>query len=156
MINPYQEIINLLKENKIDYKETEHEAVYTSQEAAAIRNISISQIAKSLLLKYGGDFALLVLPGNRKLDSKKVKNLLGVKEFRFAAPEEVEEKMGCQIGACYPFGNIIGLTTYLDKAVSKNKIILFNPGLHTRSIEISWSDYYSLVKPKIVDISKMD
>ena len=79
MLNPYKEIINLLKINNIPYKETEHEPVYTSEQAAKVRGISISQGAKSLLLKCGDDFILVVLPGDRKLDSKKLKNLLKIK-----------------------------------------------------------------------------
>jgi len=154
MVNPYQEIINLLKINKIPYKETEHEPVYTSEQAAKVRGTSISQGAKSLLLKCEDDFILVILPGDRKLNSKKLKNLLNVKDLRFAFPEEIKNKMGCEIGACYPFGNLIGLPTYVDKFLSKNDTISFNPGLHTRSIEIKFRDFYSLVKPKIVDISE--
>jgi len=154
MINPYEEIINLLKTNNISYKETEHEPVYTSEQAAKVRGISISQGAKSLLLKCEDDFILVVLPGDRKLDSKKLKNLLKIKEFRFALPEEVKDKMGCEIGACYPFGNLIGLPTYVDISLSKNDIISFNPGLHTCSIEIKQRDFYSLAKPKMVDIAE--
>lgn len=154
MINPYKEIINLLKTNNIPYKETEHEPVYTSEQAAKVRGISISQGAKSLLLKCGNDFVLVVLPGDCKLDSKKLKNLLKIKEVRFALPEEVKDKMGCEIGACYPFGNLIELPTYVDNSLSKQDVISFNPGLHTRSIEIKWRDFYSLVKPKMVDIAE--
>ena len=154
MINPYEEIINLLKTNNISYKETEHEPVYTSEQAAKVRGISASQGAKSLLLKCKDDFILIVLSGDRKLDSKKLKNLLKIKEFRFALPEEVKDKMGCEIGDCYPFGNLIELPTYIDNSLSKNDIISFNPGLHTRSIEIKWQDFYSLVKPKMVDIAE--
>lgn len=154
MVNPYEEIINLLKTNNIPYKETEHEPVYTSEQAAKVKGISISQIAKSLILKCEDNFIIVVLPGDRKLDSKKLKNLLKIKEFRFATPEEVKDKMGCEVGACYPFGNLIGLPTYVDNSLSKNKIISLNPGLHTHSIEIKWRDFYLRVKPKIVDISK--
>ena len=154
MVNPYEKIINLLKTNNILYKETEHEPVYTSEQAAKIRGISINQGAKSLLLKSGNDFVLVVLPGNCRLNSKKLKNILKIKNFRFALPEEVQDKMGCDIGACYPFGNLIDLPTYVDSSLSKNDIISFNPGLHTNSIEIKWQDFYSVVKPKMVDISE--
>ena len=153
MFNPYKEIINLLTTNIIRYEETEHEPVYTSEQAAKVRGTSVSQGAKSLLLKSGNSFILVVLPGNRKLDSKKLKNLLGIKDIHFALPEEVSDKMGCEIGACYPFGNLIGLPTHVDKSLANNDIISFNPGLHTISIDIEWRDFYKLVKPKLVHIS---
>jgi len=154
MVNPYKKIINLLKENNIFYKETKHKPVYTSEQASKTRGISMNQGAKSLLLKCENNFVLVVLPGNRRLDSKKLKNILKIKKFRFASSEEVKNKMGCDVGACYPFGNIIGLQTYADNLLSKNDIISFSPGLHTHSIEIKWHDFYLLIKPNIIDISE--
>src|SRR5438105_338922 len=108
-MKPYEKIIQLLDQSQILYELLEHEAVYTSEQAAKIRGLSLDQGAKSLLLKAKNDFILVVLPGNKKLDSKRVKQLLFVKDLRFATPEEVKEIMGCEVGACYPFGNIIGI-----------------------------------------------
>ncbi len=153
MFNPYKEIINLLTINNIRYEETEHEPVYTSEQAAKVRGTHISLGVKSLLLKSGNSFILVVLSGNRKLDSRKLKTLLKITDFHFALPEEVRDKMGCEIGACYPLGSLIGLPTHVDKSLAKNDIISFNPGLHTISIDIEWRDFCKLVKPKLVHIS---
>ena len=155
-MNPYEEITNLLRINNISYKETKHEPVYTSEQAAKVRGESKSKGAKSLLLKSENDFILIVLPGDRKLNSQKLKSLLRIKKIRFATPEEVKEKMGCEVGACYPFGNVIDLPTYVDNSLSKNDIIVFNPGLHTHSIELRWQDFSLVVKPKIVNISRKE
>ena len=154
MCNPYQEIVKLLKIHNIAYEDTEHEAVYTSAQAAQIRGISASQGAKALLLKCDSGFILALLPGDRKLNSRKLKNMLNIKNLRFASPEEVKDTMGCEIGACYPFGNLIKLPTYADNCLSTNDTISFNPGIHTHSIEMKWQDFYLLVKPKMVDISE--
>ena len=154
MCSPYQKIVKLLKTNNISYQDTGHEPVYTSAQAAEIRGISASQGAKALLLKCESGFILALLPGDRKLDSRKLKNLLNVKGLRFAFPEEVKDIMGCEIGACYPFGNLINLPTYADNHLSTNDTVSFNPGVHTRSIEMKWKDLYMLVKPKMVDITK--
>jgi Ala-tRNA(Pro) deacylase len=154
MCNPYQEIVKLLKTCNIFYEDTEHEPVYTSAQAAQIRGISASQGAKALLLKSGNGFILALLQGDHRLDSRKLKSLLKIKNLRFASPEEVKDIMGCEIGACYPFGNLIGLPTYADNYLSANDTISFNPGVHTHSIEMKWQDFYSLVKPIMVDISE--
>src|SRR4051812_49337928 len=112
--NPYQEITSLLKNSSISFEEIHHEPVRTSEEAAAVRGLSMSEGAKSLLLKCDGNLTLAIIPSNRKLDSKKVKKLLKVKDIRFATPEEVKEQMGCEVGACYPFGQIAGVKTIVD------------------------------------------
>lgn len=147
MVNPYEEIINFLDKNNIAYEVIEHEPVFTSEQAAQVRGLSLKQGAKSLLLKADKDFILVILPGDKKLDSKKLKNLLGIKNLRFATSEEVKEIMGCEIGACYPFGNLINVKMFVDTTLSKNEIISFNPGVHSTSIRVRWKDYYIKVKP---------
>ena len=152
MQNPYLAIQNFLKQSHIEYESIEHEPVYTSEQAAKIRGISLKQGAKSLLLKAKNEFILAVLPGDKRLDSKKLKTLLGVKDLRFASPEEVKEIMGCEIGACYPFGNLIGIKMVIDNSLAVNDIISFNPGVHHVSIKLKWSDYNFSVKPDLEDI----
>lgn len=153
MSNPYEEIVKLLRSKAVHFEELLHEPVYTSEQAAAVRGLQMHAGAKSLLLKAGDEFVLAVLPGDRKLDSKKLREYLGVKELRFAKPEEVKEVMGCEIGACYPFGEIAGVRMIVDPSLSENEIISFNPGVHNKSIKIGWEDYSKVTNPKISDIS---
>ena len=49
---------------------TRHAPVFTSEEAAAVRGAPLSSGAKALIVKAGDDFVLLVIPADRKLDSK--------------------------------------------------------------------------------------
>jgi len=83
-MRPYDKITELLRAHHINYQELDHEPVYTSQEAARIRGLSLDEGAKSLLLKTKHKFVLVVLAGSKKLDSKKLKNILSVKDLRFA------------------------------------------------------------------------
>lgn len=152
-MKPYEDIVGVLKANSISYKELDHEPVYTSEQAATIRGFSLDSGAKSLLLKADNKFVLTVLSGSKRLDSKKLKKTLGVKNLRFATPEEVKENMGCEVGACYPFGSIIQLDTYLDDSLTKQTDISFNPGLHNKSLVIKLSDYLMIENPKKVNVA---
>ena len=154
MKNPYDAIIQLLDEAHCTYEKIEHEPVFTSEEAAAIRGVNMSQAAKSLLFKTKeNNFVLVVLPGDKRADSRKLKACLGTKSIRFATPEEVEEHMGCKIGSCYPLGAIAGLTTLVDESLGQNKEIFFNPGRHDISIHMAYADYIALSRPKVIDIA---
>lgn len=106
MQNPYQAIVDLLNSHGVSFETIEHEPVFTSDQAATVRGITTEAGAKSLLLNTDGSFVLCILPGSKKLDTKKVKKLIRVKNLRFATPEEVLDVMGCEVGACYPFGNL--------------------------------------------------
>ncbi|HSX30355.1 MAG TPA: YbaK/EbsC family protein [Candidatus Saccharimonadales bacterium] len=146
--------MKLLEESHIDYERVEHEPVYTSEQAAAVRGFTLQQGAKSLLFKVGsGDFVLVVVPGDKRVDSRKLKKLLRVKDARFARPEEVQAQLGCEIGACYPLGKVAGLRTLCDLCVGRNETIAFNPGRHDVSIKLRYADYVRLARPEIVDIT---
>ena len=151
--NPYTQLVELFSSNNVEYELIEHEPVYTSSEAANIRGLGLKNGAKSLLLKIDDQFMMFVLPGDQKLDSKKLKILTGSKKIRFASPEEVEEITGTQIGAVYPFGEIAGVPMYVDIKLAENEIIAFNPGVHDKSIIMKWSEYKKCLNTNLVDIS---
>lgn len=145
MENPFEKIIQFLEAKGAKYEIFEHEPVYTSEQAAKARGESLGDGAKSLLLKAGDSFLLAVLPGDKRLDNKKLKKILGVKNIRFATSEEVKEIMGCEIGACYPIGDIAGVRTIVDNAFLHNINICFNPGVHDKTIKMKWNDYRLVV-----------
>ncbi len=151
--NPFEEIVKLLKQNAVEFETFNHEAVYTSEQAARTRGESLHSGAKSLILKAGDEFVMAILPGDLKLDSKKLKQILGIKDLRFARPEEVKELVGCEIGAVYPFGSIPGIKMVVDKRLGESEVIFFNPGLHDRTIKMRYEDYIKVTKPMIVEIT---
>src|SRR5215469_9171296 len=76
-----------------------HEPVFTSEQAAAVRGVPLSSGAKALVIKADEAFALLVVPADRKLNSKKARAALGASSIRFANREEVERLTGLQPGS---------------------------------------------------------
>ena len=151
-MDPFSKILELLQSHRVKFEKIEHEPVYTSEQAAAVRGISLESGAKSLLLKAKGGFVLVVVPGSKRIDSKKIKKILQVKDIRFASPEEVKEQMGCEVGSCYPLGNVAGLRTLVDTSLSQNDTISFNPGRHDTSIKMRYADYQRIADPEVVEV----
>jgi Ala-tRNA(Pro) deacylase len=96
---------------------------------------------------------LLVLPADRKLDSRKARDALVVKSLRFASKEEVQTLTGLQPGAIPPFGSLFQLPSYCDPALGENPIINFNAGDHALSIQMTYEDYVRVEKPQIISIT---
>jgi Ala-tRNA(Pro) deacylase len=153
----------LLDQQGVKYQTFEHEAVRTSEEAAATRpEFSLAQGAKALLIRVkktgvSGDsakeFVQIVLPGDARFDSKKAKTILGAKDLRFATEEEVSELTdGVKPGGLPPFGNIFGLNVYVDQTLLINKEIIFNAGDRRYSIALKVDDYLAVVQPQIVEV----
>lgn len=145
-MDPYIQIKDLLQYNSIEFDEVEHAPVFTSTEAQEVTGISLHQGVKSLLIKSKNGYGLFVLPGDTRLDAKKVKKILGVSNLRFATPQEVEEVMRCAVGACYPFGTICKTPMFVDRSILKNTQISFNPGRHDRTITLAVDDYQQIAE----------
>ncbi len=143
--NPYNEIINLLNKNKVEYQISKYDPAHADKEADGV---------KALLFKTDDDFVLVIIPVNKRVSEKKLKELLKVEKVKLAFPEEVKKVMGCETGACYPIGNIIPVKTLIDKSIREKGTISFNPGVHNKTIMMATKDYFGLAKGEVVDTSQ--
>lgn len=116
----------------------EHEAVITSEQAAKTRGFELKQGIKALLFTDGKDWAIVDVPGDQKVDQKKVAEQLkwSKGKIRMATPEEVMQKTHCEIGAVPPFGHKDEIQILVDTRVYENQESAFNIGLRTRSVRI--------------------
>lgn len=146
----FQKIVNFLEESKISYQLLEHGPVFTSEQAAKVRGTNIKAGAKALVFKADGKPVMIVVPGDKRVDTKRFKEIYKVGDLTFVSAEEVEGIMeGVKIGAVHPLGNLHNLPVYIDQSLGRNKEIIFNAGLHEKSIKMSYQDYYKLVRPII-------
>ncbi len=141
MSTVFDRVASTLTVAGVSFSVARHAPVFTSEEAAAVRGAPLSSGAKALVVKAGDQFVLLVLPADRKLDSKKARAALGERSIRFASRDEVFEVTGLLPGSIPPFGSLFGLPTVADPAISDNPAINFNAGDHAISIQMSPADY---------------
>ena len=152
-MSAFEKLKSFLDENKVSYEYKEHEEVRTSEEAAKARGEDIKIGAKAMILKCDDKFIMLVLSAAKKIDSKRVKEILNVKSLRFATPEEVEHLTGCVPGGVPPFANIFGIDLIVDKTIQMNEFMAFNAGERTKSLKLKTADYLRLLKPRIEEFS---
>jgi len=149
MEHVFNKIKELLDKNNISYNLLEHEPTPTSKDAARVRGTKEEQGAKAIILRSKGEFILCVLPGNEKINLKKLRLILNKRSLSLATREEVIKTTDCVPGEVPPFGNIFKIKTFVDKSLLKNKEIAFNAGLMTKSIVMSSSDFIKIVNPII-------
>jgi prolyl-tRNA editing enzyme YbaK/EbsC (Cys-tRNA(Pro) deacylase) len=150
-----EKILEILDEENIEYKHLTHDHVHSSHDAAKIRGNRVEQAAKAIVLKVKNSegqylFIQCVLPGHKKIDLKKLKQILNLKSAGLASPEEVLEKTGCTIGSVPPFGMLFGLETYADETLRCEEQIVFSAGTHNDSIMLRSKDYMIVAKPRIL------
>jgi Ala-tRNA(Pro) deacylase len=149
----FERIEAWLTQRGVPFTVLRHEPVFTSEQAAAVRGTPLASGAKALVMKAGERFVLFVLPADRKLDSRKAREGLGVKGLRFATKEEVEQRTGLQPGSIPPFGSLFGLATYCDPALAQNASINFNAGDHAISIQMTYPDYAAVEQPTVMPLA---
>jgi len=150
----FEKIKKVLDDNQIGYQIFEHKPVYTSKQAAAIRDEDPSIGAKSIVFFVDQKPILIVVPGDKKIDTNKFRRDFRVKDLRMAKPEEVKKICGIEIGSIPPWGSVMRLKTYFDETLAQKPMIVFNAGLHTVSIKMKTGDFLALEKPTIGQFSR--
>ena len=157
------QITTLLIERGCWFERFEHEPVRTSEEAAKVRpEYSLEQGTKTLIVRARRPneekrFVMIVVPGDKQFDPKKLKAATGYSDVRFATPEEVGKiTEGIIPGGVPPWGQLFGLQIFADRQVFGNEKIIFNAGDRRVSVGMFSGDYLAIVTPSVVDIVKSD
>ena len=79
-----EKIKEILDSFSIEYEILNHEPVYTSLDAAKIRDTGLSNGAKALVFMADGKPILIVVPGDKKVDLRKFKQKFSIKDLRMA------------------------------------------------------------------------
>ena len=157
----FEKIKQLLDSHTIHYTSFEHEPVRTSEDAANVRERltgipaaeHLKRGAKAMIIRSEGKYYQFVLSAVRKLDFKKVKQVLHTESATLASPEEVQKITDCVPGSVPPFGNLFGIPVYVDPSLLVNETIDFNAGETTVSILMKKDDWDRIVQPEVVSFS---
>lgn len=148
----FEKLLALLDSGNARYRVLEHPAEGRSDLVATIRGTAPGQGAKAMLCKSKvgeGPLVLAVLPGDQKVDFKKVAEAVGMKKVTLASPEEAMVATGCVIGAIPPFSFTEDIFLVVDPALVESFAeIAFNAGRLDRSIVLDSKDYVRLAMPK--------
>jgi Ala-tRNA(Pro) deacylase len=144
----------LLDSCAVTYELMEHAPVFTSEEAARVRGTDIREGAKALLFLADGRPVLLVVPGDRRVDSRAFKQRFGVQDLRLVAAAELRQLTGLAPGAVPPFGSVMGLPTYVDAALATGQRMAFNAGSHSASIRMAVADFLAVERAIVEAFSR--
>ena len=82
-----------------------HEPVLTMADVERVLGVSLDQTAKTLVVKVADQIYLVAIPGDARLDKRKLAMLLGIsrKHIDLLSAAAVEESIGLPLGAIPPF-----------------------------------------------------
>lgn len=146
-------IVELLESQAVPHRVLRHPPALTSEEVARLRSTPLGAGAKALVCHADNRIVLIVVPADRRLDGREFKRQTGVKNVRMVDAARVEELVGAPVGAVPPFGSLVGLSTYADRAVVARDEIAFNAGARDVSVAMRGPDYGALERPILGDFA---
>lgn len=133
--------------------EVEHSTA-TVDTAAKALGVEPGRIAKTLAVRAGDHFFLLVTRGNARLDNRKCKDEFGARP-RMLGAEETMDLTGHPVGGVCPFGLKNPLPVYLDVSLKAFEIVYPAGGSLNTSVEVPTERLFELVAERWVDLCRI-
>lgn len=143
-----------------------HDAVFTVEEARALRGDLPGAHCKNLFLKdKKGALYLIVCLEERRIDMKALSMLLGAARLSFGRPELLVERLGVEPGSVTPFAVINDVATddaavsvVLDADMMQAPLVNYHPLVNTATVAMAPSDLIRFLDacrhtPAIIDLA---
>lgn len=131
----------------------------TSAGVAADLGVPVAQVVKAMIVQRSvrapgqGEFAVMVVPGDRKLSLKKAAATLGDKGLRLAAERDVIRVTGYQIGSVSVLGfrrdDIAG---YVDRRVLDLPQVIISAGRPDAGLALAPAGMVQVMGAEVADI----
>jgi Ala-tRNA(Pro) deacylase len=137
-----------LDTNEVPYRVHRHARAYTATAVAKAEQVPLSEMAKVVLLRGGRRYLMAVIPASRRLDLEQVRSVTEEPDLELASEPELAQLFpDCETGAMPPFGNLFGIAVWVDDALGRESVTVFNAGNHSETVHMRYADFVRLVKP---------
>lgn len=124
----------------------------TSKEAAAALGCSVGQIGKTIVFDVEGEAVLVLLEGDRKVDTMKLENAIGKKAGRASLPF-IAEKTGFKAGGVAPVNKKGISLIVIDKGVFSRDFLWVSAGSRTAVMKIKTAGLDKTLNAAVSEIS---
>lgn len=142
-----------LDEARVAYRVLRHDApVFTCDDAARARGMTLAQITKTMLGKDpAGQLYAILLPGDRRLKIKRVRQAAGGQPIELVPPDEISSQLGLILGAISPVDLLGRAEIYIDRRLLDQDTISISAGVPEAGIALSPRDLAELLGGQVGD-----
>jgi Ala-tRNA(Pro) deacylase len=132
-----------------------HRQAYTSTDEARALGIDAGEVLKTLAVRTGSGYVLVVIPASRRLDLHLVRDALGDHHARLASEAELDRDFaGYQLGALPPLGGLLGSEVFIDPEVLGHDLVVFAAGTQTESVRMRARELFASEQVTAVPLVK--
>jgi len=144
-----------LKERGIWFEFVEKKETVHTADAAAAAGIELSRVTKNLVSRAeSGEYFLLVVPGDKRVDLKKAAVALAVKNVALVPFEEAEAISGYPPGATPTIGHRMPMKIAIERTLLDYDVIYCGGGRRDRLLALRPEDILRVAQPAVADLIK--
>jgi len=147
---------NFLAQHGVPY--TEHFYDYVEHGGTAVSSDALGvpehEVVKTLVMETDkGDPLIVLMHGDRKVSTKELARVAGVKRVFPCKPEVAQRHSGYLVGGTSPFGTRKPMPVYLQESVLALPRIYINGGRRGYLLGMEPSQLTRVLSPKLVDVA---
>ena len=144
-----------LKENGVWHRFLAKPETIHTADASRETGIQLNRITKNLVCKTSdGDYALLIVPGNRKVNLRKAAQALNTRNVRLLGFDEAETVSGYAPGGTPSVYHKTRMNVVLDMVLLDQETVFCGGGSRDRLLELNTQDVIRLDNATVTDISE--
>jgi Cys-tRNA(Pro) deacylase len=150
---PVERVAAVLRAQAVDATIEEFpDGTPSAEEAARAAGCKLEQIVKSLVLVCDGAYVLALVPGDRRVEQRKVARLLGARDARIARADEVVEATGFEPGGVAPFPRRDVVAALMERTLLQHKRVWVGAGTPTHMARLAPGDLQALTGAQPADL----
>ncbi len=150
-------VLRFLDSRRVPYEaRTYCEEIHSAEEAAVAMDVPPAQVYKTLVvLRERGRPLLVLVPGGRQLDLRRLAKGIGEKKLRMASQREAESLTGLLVGGISPLALLNkGFQVYIDSSASHLERIYISAGQRGLNVCLPVADLLRLTGAHLVDAAE--
>lgn len=122
------------------------------EQAAAALGLDLFQLARVELYRLDGEPTVVLVPGDREVDSEKLKAISGAREASRVPNEDIPSLTGYFAGSLPPIAHKLEMQTYIDYYTLREDVVYTGSGEPTAILKIRSYDLVRATGGETVDL----
>ena len=128
------------------------EGTPTAEDAARAVGCALAQIVKSLVFDCDGRAIVVLVPGDRRADRRKIAEAAGCRAAKIAGPDQVKEATGFAPGAVAPFPLPRVESVLVDRSLLRHRVVWIGAGSERHMAAVTPPDLVRLARAEPADV----
>ena len=139
----------------VDYRLVDYEPGRDIETAAERRGIAVERILKTMVVRVGeGRYVLVMVPGDRLIDWKALRSLLGERRLSLADADEAYAATGYRRGTITPLGAAGDWPLVIEATVEGTGEVSIGSGTDGVAIHLDVDDLIAMTDARVAPVSK--